>query len=395
MFRNTVCLAAVLALAATLPSSAAEAGVSRGLNRFASDLYERLAKDGGKNLVFSPFSISSALSMALAGARGDTAREMAKTLGQPSDAASYHADLAILAGTIRGSGNKDGSVFLDANRVWVQRDLDILPGFRRTLEDTYRAPFAPADFRGAVEAARGEINAWTEHQTRGRIRNLFAPGVLDRDTRLVLTSAVYFYGKWERAFRPSETRTAPFTLPGGASVQTGFMNQTGRFGYADVPGGQFLEMRYAGSGLAFDIFLPKPGGALESPTPDRLAAWTGALKDRNVNVSIPKFRTEAEFQLGRALSAMGMPSAFSPRADFSGIDGERDLQLSQVVHKAFIDVAEEGTEAAAATGAAVALITMRVDPDPVFRADCPFVYVIRDTRSGLVLFAGRLMDPKR
>ena len=359
-------------------------GLMAADNRFAVNLYEHLAKRGGeKNLVFSPYSISSALSMAREGARGKTADEMAKLLGQPG-----LADFAKAA-------NTNGNVFLDANRVWVQKDFPLLPDFLRTLETTYRAPAATVDFMRDADGARREINTWTARQTRDRIRDLFAPGTLDADTRLVLTSAVYFYGKWANPFRPAETRPAPFTLSNGAKVQTDFMNRTGRYAYAETPSGQFLEMRYDGSGLAFDIFLPKAGGALESPTPERLAAWTGALQERNVRVSIPKFRVESEFSLVPVLSAMGMPSAFTRAADFSGMNGRRDLFLSRVVHKAFVDVAEEGTEAAAATGIGVSLTSMPLNPEPVFLADRPFVFLIRDTRSGLVLFEGRLMNPKQ
>jgi serpin B len=375
--------------------SAGEPGITQGLNRFSSTLYERLAKPGEKNLVLSPYSIASALSMALAGARGTTATEISKVLGQPTASPSYHADFAALAASLAKSANTRGNVFLDANRVWIQRDFRILPDFRQLLESTYRAPAAPVDFVRDADSARREINAWTEKQTRGRIRDLFAPGALGADTRLVLTSAVYFYGKWERAFRLGDTRPAPFTIGAGGTVQTDFMNRTGRYAYAETPTGQFLEMRYDGTGLAFDIFLPKPGAALEAPTPERLAMWTGALQDRNVRVSIPKFRVEAEFSLGDTLAAIGMPSAFTRAADFSGINGRRDLAVAKVVHKAFIDVAEEGTEAAAATGIGVSLVSMPVNPDPVFRADRPFVFLIRDTRSGVVLFAGRMMNPKQ
>jgi serpin B len=358
-------------------------------NRFASTLYEQLSKRGDKNIVVSPYSISSALSMAQVGARGKTAEEIAKLLGRPG------SDLAALSAEIAKSANSKGNVFLDANRVWVQKDFPLLPDFLRTLESTYRAPAATVDFVRDAEAARREINTWTERQTRNRIRDLFAAGSLDPDTRLVLTSAVYFYGKWAHPFRPADTKPAPFTLPAGGTVQTDFMNRTGRFGYAETPTGQFLEMRYDGSGLAFDIFLPKSGSSLESPTPERLAAWTGALQERNVRVTIPKFRVESEFSLASTLSEMGMPSAFTRAADFSGIAGRRDLYLSRVVHKAFVDVAEEGTEAAAATGIGVSLVSMPINPDPVFRADRPFVFLIRDTRSGLVLFEGRLMNPKQ
>ena len=374
--------------------TAAGPGVVPGLNRFSSSIYGKLAHPAGKNLVISPYSISTALSMALAGARGETALEIAKLLGQPVDSTTYHADLAALVDRIGAAANSGENVFLPANRVWVQRNFTLLPEFAKTLEQTYRAPAAPADFVKNPEAARREINTWTERQTRGRIKDLFAPGALDSDTRLVLTSAVYFYGKWERPFNPRQTQPAPFTPTSGAPVQTDFMNQTARYRYAEAAEGQFLEMQYAATGLAFDILLPKPGASAEMPAPDRLTAWIGALQERNVRVAIPKFRIESEFSLGATLSALGMRSAFGSDADFSGIDGRRDLNLAQAIHKAFIEVNEAGTEAAAATGLGVSLVSMPINPDPVFRADRPFLYWVRDTRSGLILFTGRLANPK-
>lgn len=379
--------------AATL--SAAGPDVAAGLNRFSASIYDQVAKSGNSNVVISPYNIATALGMALGGARGTTASQIAKVLGQTSPGPSYHADLNALSTALTKSANNGANVFLDANRVWIQRDFQILPEYRQLLESTYRAPAAPLDFGGDTEAARREINSWTERQTRGRIRDLFAPGILKSDTRLVLTSAIYFYGKWENAFNPSDTRPAPFHLPGGGTVQSDFMNRTGRYSYAETPTGQFLEMRYDKTGLAFDIFLPKPGGALETPTPERIAAWAGAVRNRNVHVTIPKFRIEAKFSLAETLAALGMPSAFTNAADFSGIDGRRNLRLAAVIHKAFIDVAEEGTEAAAATGIGVSLTSAPIEPDPVFRADRPFVFLIRDTRSGAVLFTGSLRNPKQ
>jgi serpin B len=374
-------------IAALLPVLAVAAEPGPGLNRFGSNLYEQLAKSGQKNLILSPYSISGALSMAIAGAKGETESEMTRVLGP-------HADLVAIAERLRKAGNQGENVFLDANRVWLEREFTVLPDFRRTLEGAYGAPFQSVDFRKDVEAARREINSWTEEQTKGRIRDLFGPGVLTPDTRLVLTTAIYFYGKWDQPFDPAKTRPDSFTTAGGASVQTDFMNQTANFGYAETAAGQFLEMRYAGTGIAFDILLPKAGKPLETPTPERLTAWLGSLQNRRVKATVPKFRVESEFSLAPALKTLGMKTAFTTSADFSGIDGRRDLFLSAVVHKAFVDVAEAGTEAAAATGLSFALASARIDPDPVFRADHPFVFLIRDTRSGLILFSGRLMNPK-
>ena len=248
------------------------------------------------------------------------------------------------------------------------------------------------------EAARAQINAWTEEHTEGKIKNLFPAGSVKPQTRLALTSAIYFYGKWQDPFLPSRTQPAPFTGPTGAVTQTDFMNQTSHFAYTETPSAQILEMRYAGTGIAFDVLLPKTAGGLpaleKSLTKDSLTGWVGNLANRNVQVSLPKFRAESEFSLGKALSAMGMPTAFTDQADFSGIAAKGGLAIAEVVHKAFVDVSERGTEAAAATGMTVHATAMRMpEPVVVFRADHPFLFLIRDTHSGVVLFIGRLTRP--
>jgi serpin B len=398
MTRITRFLVAGLAFAYATGLGAAPNTPAQSLNRFSASIYGQLAKNGGGNLVVSPFSISTALSMVMAGARGETAAELAKVLGQDSPDPQYHAQLAALADQIVKAANSGGSQLLYSNGLWVQQGFKILPDFRGTLENVYHAAPSTADFEREMERSRADINAWVERQTRGKIRDLFAPGSLDRRTRLVLASAAYFYGKWERPFRPTDTRPAPFTPASGTPVQTDFMNQTGRFGYAETAAGQVLEMRYAGTGLAFDILLPKKGAAPESmdpANPEKLAGWLGSLENRTVQASIPKFRVESDFPLVEVLKQIGLQSPFGNSADFSGIDDRRDLRLSQVVHKAYIDVNEEGTEAAAATGTGMMAVAMRVEQNPVFRADHPFVFLIRDTRSGLILFSGRLSDPKR
>ena len=227
---------------------------------------------------------------------------------------------------------------------------------------------------------------------------MFGPGSLDGRTRLILTSAVYFFGKWERPFPSKGTAPATFKPGSGGAVQTPFMHQTAPFGYAETANLQILEMRYAGTGVVWDVLLPRTDNGLssleDSLTPENLAAWLGRLSPRTVEVAMPKFRVEAEFSLRDGLSRMGMSSAFGP-ADFSGIDGRRDLALADVIHKAFVDISEQGTEAAAATGAIAVLVSTVIPEHPVFRADHPFLFLIRDTRTGLILFAGRLADPSR
>lgn len=395
MTRNTLLNGAVLACAMAGALFATNNSVAPGLNRFSASLYAQVAKGSGGNLVLSPFSVSSALSMVLAGARGETAEQMTRLLGADAE---YQAALAALVGQITKAGNTGDNQFLNANGLWVQEGFKILPEFRDTLQNTYHAPPLVLDFNHNLEGSRQAINTWTERNTHGKIRELFGPGTLNNRTRLVLGSAVYFYGKWEHPFVPTKTHPGPFMLHSGGTEQADFMSQTGTYGYAETADGQILEMRYAGTGFAFDILLPKKGVSVEAMeagmTPERLAGWIGQLQNRTVQVEIPKFRIESDFPLAKVLEGLGMASAFSPDADFSGIDDRRDLQLSQVIHKAYVDVAEQGTEAAAATGAAVTLIASRIETGPVFRADRPFPFLIRDTRTGLVLFAGRVMNPK-
>ena len=381
-----------LLVAAALP--AADTRVVPGMNAFTTAAYQQLMR-GDANLILSPFNIATALSMALGGARGTTADQMAAVLHQRYDP-SYDSALAALVLDLRNDGNAGANQLLTANGLWVQKGFPVQPAFEKTLAHDYGAPLAPLDFAGNPEHAREVINRWTEEHTKERIKNLFPPGSLNAQTRLVLTSAIYFYGKWLSPFLTSATHPGPFTVASGSTTQANFMHQTEHFSYTETPSSQILEMPYAGTGIAFDVLLPRtPAGlpALEkSLTPEQLSGWVGRLANRNVEVALPKFRVESEFSLRAALSAMGMPAAFTNAADFSGIDGRGKLAISEVVHKAFVDVSEQGTEAAAATGIRMRATAMRVHDEPVvFRADHPFLFLIRDTRSGAILFIGRVM----
>ena len=375
-------LTAFLAIPLFAASPAAD-----GLNRFAGDTYAQLARKPG-NVIFSPLSISTALSMALTGARGKTAQEMTSVLHVPVN--------GELLDQLTNAGNAKGDELLLGQGLWVERAYPLLPAFVEAIQGQFHAPPTALDFSKDPDSARAAINRWTAQKTKDKIQELFPPGSLDRSTRLVLSSAIYFNGKWQSKFDPKQTSPAPFHSQAGATVETPFMNQTARFAYAETPTAQVLEMPYGGGALAFDVILPKSGTQLstleDALRSDGLSSWMGKLQHKRVHVALPKFRAESSFQLKDALCAMGMASAFSNAADFSGMNGRHDLSLSQVVHKAYIDVSEEGTEAAAATGAVVALTAFA---QPVtFRADHPFLYLIRDTGSGAVLFAGRYAEPK-
>ncbi len=255
------------------------------------------------------------------------------------------------------------------------------------------------DFLHALEPARLAINRRVEEQTEEKIKDLIASGVLDTTTRLVLTNAIYFKGDWSRPFKPAATYQDDFHLADGRKVKVPLMRQTDDFGYAEDDRVQALQMHYRGGYLSMTVVLPKAKDGLaeiESDlTPEKLEAWHKALHDREVIVTFPKFTMTSEFDLGRTLGQLGMPLVFSDQADFSGISpGPEPLKISAVIHKAFVDVNETGTEAAAATAIGLAAAAAPLPTQPVvFRADHPFLFLIRDRQSGSILFLGRVSQP--
>ena len=384
-----------LLLASSLP--AADSRIVTGMNAFTAASYEHLAK-GEANLILSPMNIATALSMVWSGARGRTADQIGTVLHQQHDA-TYDSELAALLSSLAGAGNSGANQLLTANGVWTQKDLPIEAAFQKVLADDYHAPLVPLDFKGNAESGRAEINQWVEDHTKSRISNLFPPGSIDSRTRMVLASAIYFLGKWQNPFKTAADQ-GTFRLVSGGTRRADFMQQTARFNYSQTLDRQVLELPYAGTGIAFDIILPRTADGLasieHSIRSGDVTTWLGSLAVRNVHVTMPKFRVESQFSLKEALSRMGMPLAFSDHADFSGIDGKGQLAISEAMHKAYVDVTEEGTEAAAATGLTMRATAM-IKPEPPieFLADHPFLFLIRDTRSGVILFIGRLMDPVR
>jgi serpin B len=375
-----------------------QSAVSAANNAFAVDLYTQLRSQPG-NLFFSPESISTALAMTYAGARGETASEMTKTLHFTLSPERLHPAMGALLANLNAA--HDGYQLRVADALWAQRDYTFLDDFLKITRDDYGAALNKVDFKGAAEAARGTINQWVAQKTDDKIKDLIGPGVLDRRTRLVLTNAIYFKGDWETQFDKSRTKAEDFHITPSQSIQTPLMHREGGFSYLDGGAFQALEIAYKSKELSMVVFLPREIDGLsaleQSMTPAAMKQWLGQLRPvPKVILTLPAFRMTRQFGLGGTLAAMGMPTAFGAGADFSGMTGERDLFISAVIHKAFIDVNEEGTEAAAATAVTMTrAMAVRVAPPPplVFRADHPFVFVIRDNRSGAILFMGRLTDP--
>jgi len=382
------------------PTAPAEdvAKVAGGCNRFAFDLYARL-KGAEGNLFLSPYSISTALAMTSAGARGETAEQMAQVLFLPASGAAVHAAYGALQNDLNTAGAGGAFELAVANRLWGQKGYEFLSDFLALVEKNYGAGLEQVDFAADTEGSRKTINAWVERQTRDKIKDLIKPGVLDAMTRLVLTNAIYFKGKWANEFDKKLTRDEDFFLTPEKKVTAPLMHQTKHFSYFDGGDFQVLGLPYQGDRLAMVVLLPKAKdglAALEaSLSAEKLAEWIGKMRRREVQVALPRFKTTAEFGLKDTLVVMGMADAFDPaKADLSGMNGKRDLFISAVVHKAFVDVNEEGTEAAAAT-AVVTRAGNGGGPPPVFRADHPFLFLIRDTRSGAILFLGRILDPTK
>lgn len=371
--------------------------LARGNTAFTVDLYARL-RDKPGNLFMSPYSISSALAMAWAGARGETAEQMAETLAFKLPADRIHETYGALNDRLNDGGKEGDDALVVANALWAQQGRTFLEPFTGTLKVHYDAPMREVDFAGDIDKARETINQWVEQKTRDKIRDLFKPGTLPAMTRLALVNAIYFKGGWRDPFKPAETRKQPFTRADGSTVQTPLMHQTKRFGYHEEPGVQLLTMAYRGRGLALTVVLPRTADGLPAIegklSAETLDTWLKSARARKVRVCLPKFKITAEFSLADQLSAMGMPLAFSPRADFSGMTGRRDLCIGTVVHKAFVDVNEKGTEAAAATGVGMVATAVQPPSPPVeFRADHPFLFVIHDRSTSSILFIGRLADP--
>lgn len=389
---------AIFAMPPAQATSADQVEAVKGSNAFAVDLYGHLRRQPG-NLFFSPESISTAFAMAYAGARGQTAAQMANVFHftLPQDRLQPTMG-ALLAGMNAQHKSYELRV---ADALWAQEDENFLPNYLELLQDNYGAGFHRVDFRTASEAIRGNINKWVEQQTNDKIKNLIGPGVLTPATRLVLTNAIYFKGDWRAPFEKTQTKDEDFYLSGSHTVKRPMMHRTGRYRYYD--GGKFqeLELPYAGDDLAMVVLLPKDRAgvsALEQEfTASASAKWIDALKPAaKVILTLPRFSMTQQFQLNGVLAMMGMAQAFTNAADFSGMTGKPGFTISAAIHKAYIDVNEKGTEAAAATSTVMRATAMRRElPEPpiVFRADHPFLFLIRDSRSGSILFIGRVADP--
>ncbi len=364
-------------------------------NQFAFDLYSEFGKTESGNIFYSPYSISSALAMTYEGAREKTAEEMKSVFYFP-ETNTLRTNFAAIYNDIN---KKDKEYQLSTgNALWVQQDYQFLQDYLTTVEKYYRGKAANVDFVKETEKSRQTINTFIEQQTNDKIKDLIPEGVLNSMTRLVLTNAIYFKGTWEWEFDKSDTRDQEFKITPTNTVQVPMMymkNEKANFNYLNNEDVQILELPYKGNDISMLIILPKDNlESIESSlTFDKLLEWKNQMKEEKIDsIYLPKFKFDTKYFMKETLSAMGMPTSFSMQADFSGMTGNKDLFISSVIHQAFVQVDETGTEAAAAT--AVVMKQNAVAEPEIFKADHPFVFIIQEKETGNILFIGRVVDPR-
>jgi len=372
-----------------------------GNSALSFSLYDRFRKESDKNFFYSPLSISQALAMAWAGARGQTEKEMASTLHFGLDQSRLHPAMNELDLTLqsRGKGAKaaDGKAFRLrlSNAIWGQRGYHILQPFLDVLAQSYGAGLRVLNFKEQPDLAKDTINAWVARQTEDKIKDLIDS--LSPDTRLVLTNTIYFNAAWSKVFDQLNTKDQSFNRLDGSTVTAPAMNLTDYFSYAAGPGWQAIELPYDGNELSMLLVVPDAGNFAQTEAQlcsNGVAGVVGRLKNTRTDLTLPKWKVSSKWRMKELLQTMGMVESFDgTRANFTGINGGIEpLWIAQVIHQSFISVNEQGTEAAAATAVIMPGGSMPVTPVPLV-VDRPFIYVIRDLGTGTILFAGRVTDP--
>ena len=374
-----------------------ERQVVKANNAFAYDLYGKYKSEEG-NIFFSPYSIETALAMTYEGAIGKTAEEMLAVLHFPGD---ENIRRTGFQGIYNGINKENKSYKLStANALWAQKDYSLRADYFSTTDKYYGGKVTNLDFVSDTENSRQTINRWVEEQTNNKIKDLIPTGGVNAMTRLVLTNAIYFKGNWLIQFNKNNTKERDFRVSPERTVKAKMMNLAGEkavFNYGETEKLQILELPYDRRELSMIILLPRDDDirSLEQHLKDEsLASLKNSMEERQIDVFLPGFKFETKYYMAKTLSEMGMPTAFSGDADFSGMTGKKDLSISEVIHQAYVEVNEEGTEAAAATAVIMKLSAVMDPPKiPVFNADHPFIFMIQEKASGNILFMGRVSDP--
>ena len=379
--------------------------LAQGNNAFALALYQKL-RGNEANLFFSPYSISLALAMTYAGAGGDTAIQMAQALHftLPQDRLhpamnALDQEIAQDGNNVQANKNNDTGFRLNiANGIWGQAGFPFLPDYLDLLAQDYGAGMHQADFVHAADVSRKAINDWVAQQTQGKITNLFPQGALDDTTRLVLANAVYFKAAWENSFDPASTKSEPFYLLDGSQINVAMMHAKSDASYLYAQGSNYqaVGLPYANSNIMMVVLMPVPGNFTDFEaglTDIQLEGILNGMTHHSINLSMPKFKLETVLDLKNTLTALGMPDAFDKNADFSGMDGKKDLYIADILHKAYVNVDENGTEAAAATGVVMGIMALPAQPVISVSIDHPFLFLLYDSRTKTILFLGRMKNP--
>lgn len=362
---------------------------------FVLNLYQMLTAHNTDNILFSPYSLSTAMGMTYSGANGETQEQIAQVFGFAENDKKFHKSFGKLQDDILSRGSKGVQIDI-ANRVWTDKDYKFRWGYLRKVKQAYGANIVPMPFRTEPDNCRLKINDWVEEKTHGHIPNLLPNGSITNLTAMVLTNAVYFNGHWAHRFDEENTIEQDFHTIDEKIVPIPMMRQKGEFRYYEDERVQVLELPYAGDQYSMQILLPSekfPLYALERElTTETLSRFSQSLKPSSVSITLPKFKFDSEYEMKDLLSRMGMPIAFSDEADFTRMSKKNDLKIDKVFHKAFISLTEEGTEAAAATAVVIVRKTS-IMPPLEFNANRPFVFLIKDNQSGAILFMGRYTKP--
>lgn len=372
--------------------------VTEANNLFAFDFYSEIKGEDG-NIFFSPFSMVSAFAMIYDGAKGQTADEFRAVFHLPESVNAVREDYATINKALN-AGSKDYELH-NANAFWAKDGYPFLGDYLSAVKDYYKGEVKNLNFDNP-ESSSKTINDWVEDKTNGKIRDLIPASVINGGTRAILTNAIYFKGKWAEQFNEKNTEEENFKTDNDGTVKARMMSRTDKesvFGYMENGDLQALEMPYDGGDLSAIFLLPKRGSAdkiAEGMTAEKFAELTAEFKEQRVDVYIPRFKFETKYTMSGILKKMGLMTPFSDDADFSGMTGNRDLKIDEAIHKAFVEVNEEGTEAAAATGIVVSITSAGPENEPeipVFRADHPFLFIIQHKPTGTILFLGRVSNP--
>jgi len=371
--------------------------ITEGNNKFALNLLQLLA-NSKSNAFYSPYSISTALFMTTGGAKTQTEKQMLDVLCQTENTLSYHQKFGQQLTLVEKKENIKLNI---ANSIWMQKGFKFQPNYTDLLSKAYKAKLNESDFKTNPDGEAKKISKWVESKTNNKIKELIKPGVLKNNTKMVLVNAIYFYSDWAKAFDKDNTREADFYLNDKTTSKAKMMNAEHNMSYATDDKFELVSVSYTKGEASMLIFLPKSkenfNDALKSITFERYSALLKKLKEEKVNLQIPKFTMTTEFELSQTLSSMGMPLAFTDNADFSGMTGEKDLKIDKVIHKAFVDVSEKGTEAAGATAVIMVTKSAAIDKEKIiyFKADHPFIFMIKDNATGQLLFVGVLNNPAK